>query len=162
MRKAVQFIQDGFERIRAKLLSDLAQMSEKELNYVPNGGIHSPIRLFLHVVQVEEFWLRSTLIGEKFELGIAVDYRDASAKLELDDVKCYAHEVRERFIDYLEGISDEDLDTALPMGEKGKKEPIGWILYHILEHEALHEGQIRLIAELSGRELPVGPLLFAK
>ena len=162
MRKAVQFIQDGFERIRSKLLADLSNLSSEELNFVPKNGIHSPLRLFLHVVQVEEFWLRSTLIGERFELGIAVDYREPSASVTLDDVKRYAHEVRERLIDYLEGINDEDLDTALPMGEKGKKEPIGWILYHILEHEALHEGQIRLIAELAGRELPVGPLLFAK
>lgn len=162
MRKAVQFIQDSFERIRSKLLADLAQMTKEELNFTPKGGMHSPLQLFLHVVQVEEFWLRSTLIGEQFELGIAIDYRTPDAGISLDEVKCYAHEVRERFIDYLEGINDEDLETALPMGDKGKKEPIGWILYHILEHEALHEGQIRYIAELSGKELPVGPLLFAR
>lgn len=160
MRKALTFIENGFERIRKRLLEDLHLLTTDELNFVAGPGLHSPIRLFLHVIQVEEFWLKSTLLAEPFELGITVDWKDPTIKLELEPVIEYALDVRERFMDYLQSLSDEDLENRVELEDTGQKEQVGWVLYHILEHECIHAGQIRMIAKFAGKELPFGPLLF--
>jgi uncharacterized damage-inducible protein DinB len=160
MRKALTFIEGGFERIRKRLLEDLCLLSVDELNFVASPGLHSPIRLFLHVIQVEEFWLKSTLLAEPFELGIAVDWKDPSIDLVLEPLIKYSIEVRERFMDYLQSLTDEDLENRVEMEDTGKKEQVGWVLYHILEHECIHAGQVRMIAKFAGKELPFGPLLF--
>ncbi len=160
MRKALTFIEGGFDRIRKRLLMDLRLLSTEELNFVAATGLHSPIRLFLHLVQVEEFWLKSTLLAEPCEPGIAIDWRDPTIDLDLESVINYSIKVRSCFFDYLESLTDEDLENMVEMEETGKKEQIGWVIYHILEHECIHAGQIRLIAKLVGKELPFGPLLF--
>jgi len=162
MRKTVDFIELSFSLIRKKLVEYLTSLDKDTLYYSPEPGIHSPIRLFLHVIQVEEFWLKSTLIGEKFEFGMAVDWKDTSVRLDIDEVLKYAKDVRRRFNDYLEGLSDEDLENSVSMHESGTKEPVSWVLYNILEHECMHAGQIRMIVALAGKELPTGPLLFEK
>ena len=162
MRHAVDFIEGAFNRIRRKLIDDLNMLTSDELNYLACKGLHSPIRLFLHVVQVEEFWLKSTLLAEPFELGIALDWKDPEIRLDLEHVLTYAREVRRRFMDYLESLTDEDLENGVAMQDEGRKEQVAWVLYSILEHECIHAGQIRLIAKLLGKELPQGPLLFSK
>ena len=160
MRKALTFIEGGFDRIRKRLLDDLNFLSVEELNFVASPGLHSPLRLFLHVIQVEEFWLKSTLLAEPFELGISVDWKDPSIDLSLESLIAYSNDVRKRFMDYLNGLSDEDLENRIELEDTGIKEQVGWVLYRILEHECIHAGQIRMIAKLNGRELPFGPLLF--
>jgi uncharacterized damage-inducible protein DinB len=162
MRKAVDFIEGAFERIRRKLLDDLGALTNDELNFIACKGLHSPLRLFLHVVQVEEFWLKSTLLAEPFDLGIALDWKDPEIRLDLDSVKEYACEVRRRFLDYLESLTDEDLENGVAMQDNVRKEQVEWVLYQILEHECIHAGQIRMIAKVLGKDLPLGPLLFNK
>jgi uncharacterized damage-inducible protein DinB len=56
-------------------------------------------------------------------------------------------EVRAEVYQRLRHLADHDLEKSVGTGDD--KFSIEWIFFHILEHEAMHIGQINLLARLS-------------
>ena len=137
-----------------------------ELAWQPAPGLNTIGMLLAHIAIVEVYWtqvgpLSLTTFETESVLGIGVDHDgmplaaggSPPAGLEgrelayFDDLLARARAYLKRAVAEL---SDADLEREVPRkGRDGTLREIlnlRWILYHMLEHEACHYGQINLLA----------------
>jgi uncharacterized damage-inducible protein DinB len=137
-----------WERVRDGLLHTIDLFGDDELLFVPNETSRTVGGTMLHIADAEDGWFRYAVKKELEEWPSQYtleNYPDRkSIKIALTEV----HGRTEQFIDALEE-SDLARIIVAPWDEKF---PIGWILWHVLEHEIHHRGELSLILGLLGRE----------
>lgn len=148
------------------LTADLAGLTPEEAAWQPASGMNSIGMLLAHIAIVEVFWVQIGLAQEpeyiEGVLAIGVDDdgmpQPAGAKppaalagKDLTFFRDLLERARAHTKQKTEGLLDDDLDSMVrrhrvnrPDQEFNKR----WVLYHMLEHEAGHYGQINLLRHL--------------
>jgi len=143
------------EEIRGKLLRNVNELTIDELDFTPDEKIIETIgTLLLHIAGVEWSWIFMDIDGkeEDFdEMKFAFPLRPNVniEQMKNKDISYYLNRletVRTEIYERLKKMTDEDLDRIIE--SEGEKFTIEWILYHILEHEILHFGQIQILKRL--------------
>lgn len=140
------------EDTRARLRRDLEDLDEA---YLDRGLPWSPNAigtLLYHVAAIELDWtfadiLESDEFPEGTEDWFPVDVRDSDGRLSLVVEPLQRHLdrldwVRGHLVAALRGLTDADLDRVVTNAADGSTNGIGWILQHLMQHEAEHRGQI--------------------
>ena len=147
------------DAIREKSLEFVSGLSEKELSTRAAPGAHTIGTLLTHIAETELSWvkeviLRKMLTQEEKEAfrsdlyGKPDDPQAPPAPLEffLKNLERVRHLTKETVFQ----LKDTDLESIRV--EEGKEKryenSIGWILYHLVEHEAGHQGQIAMLKRL--------------
>jgi len=149
-----------------RLSEDTRGATPEELAWQPTHGMNTIGMLLAHIAAVEVGWIRAAVFGKDRDSGevlgltkreIAMPLPEgappppalAGCQLEyFDDLLGRAREFTRASI---ADLTDADLDRRFrtpASWEPGGGEfegTIGWALYHILEHEAGHYGQINLL-----------------
>ncbi len=141
--------------VRKNLLKMIKGIDDSVLDYTPDKRKVETIgTLLLHIAGVEWSWLISDLEEREFSfkkwqkafpLRKGVDQPQLVGKgltFYLDKLD----EVRKEVYDKMKELTDEDLDTIVK--PEDYEFTIEWILYHVIEHEAMHLGQISLLKRL--------------
>ena len=141
--------------VRKNLLKMIKDIDDSVLDYTPDEReIETIGTLLLHIAAVEWSWIigdleKRELSFEKwkqaFPLRKGIDLAQQVGKgieYYLEKLK----EVRLEVYEKLKGFTDKDLDTVVKVEKR--KFTIEWILYHVIEHEAEHLGQISLLKRL--------------
>jgi len=146
-----------------RLVEDLQGIAPPELAWQPASGMNTIGMLLAHIAIVEVFWTEIGLLGGttdrlKEVLGIGVDDDgiplpaggrppDALASKELPFYLDLLERARAHTRTKTADLTDRDLDDVVrrrranrPDEEFNKR----WVLYHMLEHEAGHYGQVLL------------------
>ncbi len=144
---------------RERLFRVLRDLTQEELDYTPNERKFETIgTLLLHIAAVEWSWIFEDIGGkemdyEEFKHAFALrpevnipQLKDQSIQFYIDKLK----EIREDVYQRLANFEDDDLDKII--GSDSDKHSIEWILFHIVEHEAMHIGQIQLLRRLFSKE----------
>jgi uncharacterized damage-inducible protein DinB len=142
--------------VRNNLLTAVKGIDQHMLDFTPDPKtVESIATLLLHVAAIEWSWIFEDIFGEEMEYE---KWKYAFALREdLDQIKdkplSYFKEVlietRSQVFDALDQFEDKDLDRIFPEGkEEGRRFTLRWIIYHIIEHEAMHIGQISLLKRL--------------
>jgi uncharacterized damage-inducible protein DinB len=148
--------------VRQELLGQLEGLSPAKLSWHPNETVESIGTQLLHVAAIEWSWVFEDISGRpaeeytgweealpiRFGLPQAVG-RPLEAYLEK------LNQVREETFAALRGLTDDDLPKLRPEQPAepgGEQYTIDWILFHLVEHEAHHAGQVELMVRL----LPAG------
>jgi len=102
----------------------------------------------LHIADAEDGWFRYAVTKELEEWPlqyILENYPNREA------IKKALTDVHERTKEYLDTLEESDMARVIevPWDEKLY---LGWILWHVLEHEIHHRGELSLILGLLGRE----------
>jgi len=137
---------------RSRLLRDLETLDEAYLERGLPWDPNSISTLLYHVAAIELDWafadIRET---QQFPEGtrdwFPVDVRDEDGRLTPFSNSLQRHIdrlewTRAHLLDALAGLEDEDLDRVVTNADDGSKNTIGWILNHLMQHEAEHRGQI--------------------
>jgi hypothetical protein len=137
------------EDTRRRLFRDLEGFDPADLDRTAPGSPNSIGTLLYHVAAIELDWLYADLLGGDFPEGTAewfpVDVREESGRL-TPVVEGWEHHlarlawVRQRLLEELRTFTDADLDRTFVSGSDGNGG--GWILHHLMQHEAEHRGQI--------------------
>ncbi|MCK4896644.1 MAG: DinB family protein [Candidatus Heimdallarchaeota archaeon] len=143
------------QEVRERLLSIIDVLAEETLDFTPDERNFETIgTLLFHIAAIEWSWVFEDIDGlemdyENFKHAFAlrpdVDIPQLKGKKKqfyLNQMK----EVREEVFQRLTKFSDEDLDNIVET--KAYKFSIEWILFHIIEHETMHIGQILLLKRL--------------
>ena len=137
------------EDTRSRLFHDLEGFDSFQLDRTPAGSPNSIGTLLYHIAAIELDWLYADLLGGECPVETAewfpVDVREDNGRL-TPVVELYERHisrlawVRQRLLAELHGFSDADLDRTFNPGpqESGG----GFILHHLMQHEAEHRGQI--------------------
>ena len=138
-----------FEDTRSRLLDVLERLDPAELDQTPPGSPNSIGTLLYHVAAIELDWLYADLLCRDFpgevEAWFPVDVRDDNGRLTPVVEPLERHLARLAWVrgllrSELKSITDADLEGTVNPGPN--ESGAGWVLHHLLQHEAEHRGQI--------------------
>ena len=136
-----------WDQIHANTLAILDKFSEEELAHVPYEGGMTVGRIALHIADAEEGWFRLVVTKERSEWPsdyVLDNYPTKRA------IKSLLAEVHAKTMAYLATFSIDDLNAVVeaPWG----KFSLRFIIWHVIEHEIHHRGELSLILGTLGRE----------
>ena len=124
-----------------------AEAYAKEL---PGFGSPSIRRQVLHIMNCEEFWIHALL-------HLPYKDREPADCPTIADARLLQHEVRGQTLEFLTGLSDQQLNTnaelRFPDGDVATRTP-ALVLHHVLTHAFHHKGQIVAMCRLLGHPAP--------
>lgn len=137
-----------WSQVRADLLATIAKFQDDELAFMPFDSSWPVGQLMLHIGDAEEGWFRYVV---RREMDQWPDYPLQSYPT-IAAIKALLIQIHSRTEAYLATLSLADLDRVveLPRGEGSLR--LGWIIWHVLEHEIHHRGELSLILGMLGRE----------
>jgi len=136
-----------WELVRQGLLETMEKFSEDELGYAPFEGAWPVGQIMLHIADCEDNWLHGVVRGE-FEPWVFYKLADYPTKAAIKGMLDAAHQ---RTTAFLANLDEGDLDTEYQTPD-GESLTLRWIIWHVLEHEIHHRGELSLIVGLLGRK----------
>jgi uncharacterized damage-inducible protein DinB len=150
--------------VRADLLHELDGLTPAQLDWHPDERTESIGTLLLHLDAVEWSWIYQDIFGAPDaaypgEWAEAMPIRLGVPQVQGRPLASYLDQLaasRARTLEALRGFSDADLTRLV-----GEAEPpagweprstlytIDWIIWHKIEHEATHDGQVELLRRLA-------------
>ncbi|MFQ5607142.1 MAG: DinB family protein [Candidatus Zixiibacteriota bacterium] len=147
------------EDVRARTLKYINGLSHQQLSWHPNEKCESIATLLLHIAAAERSWIGEDIMRRPMEewWKIAFPIRHGIEQISGQPLAYYTgvlKRTREETRQALETLTDDDLSREiepLDPGDESNAErrfSIEWILYHMIEHEAHHKGQIAVMKRL--------------
>jgi uncharacterized damage-inducible protein DinB len=140
---------DHWTEVRDGLIQALDQLTDKQLDFVPGEELRSLGHVARHIARAEDGWFRYVVAREldDWPTYTVEDYPAVEA------VKTLLAEVHTRTEAYLATVDIADLAQVIetPWGEQLT---LGWIIWHVFEHEIHHRGEIFLMLGLLGLQGP--------
>jgi uncharacterized damage-inducible protein DinB len=134
--------------VRTGLLATLDAFKEEELNFRPYEGAWSVGEILLHIANAEQGWFRYAVTREFKTWPNGHTLEKFPTFGEIKNLLIEVHDWTQVYIDQL-AIEDYRKVIDLPWDESIH---LGWILWHVLEHEIHHRGELSLILGMLGRE----------
>jgi len=136
-----------WNQVRADLLSTIDMFKEDELMFVPFTGSWSVGKIMLHIADCENYWLHFVVRHEIEEWS----YYDLVNHPTTPAIKEVLESVRNKTMPFLDSLDESDLDEVYKTPE-GEAFTLRWIIWHVLEHEVHHRGELSLVLGLLGRQ----------
>jgi uncharacterized damage-inducible protein DinB len=149
----IALVYSMMEKTRKNLLRRVKTLSREAIDYSPNPKeIESIGTLLLHIAAVEYSWIfedigKREMEYEKWKYGFSL--REGIEQIEGKDIEFYLsrlNETRQDVVNFLKTMSDKDLDSIVVVDSE--KVSVEWIFFHLIEHEAMHIGQISFLTRL--------------
>lgn len=135
-------------QVRYDLLETMEKFSEQELAYTPFKGSWPVGQILLHIADCEDNWLHGVVRGE-IKPWVFYNFSDFPTKAAIGEK---LNRARFRTIAFLDDLDELDLNTRYPIPGSESNASLYWILWHVLEHEIHHRGELSLILGMLGRE----------
>jgi len=136
-----------WEKVRAGLLETINQFGDDELAFVPFEGSWPVGQIMLHIADCEDNWLH-VMVRQEFEPWVDYPLADYPSRAAIKQVLWRTHA---RTLPFLESLDESDLDAEY-VAPDGWRFTLGWAIWHVLEHEIHHRGELSLALGLLGRE----------
>ncbi len=146
------------EKTREKLIGRVQGLEMKQLDFTPYPDrIESIGTLLLHIAAVEWSWIFEDIDGqemdyEKWKYGFAL--RERIPQIQGYDISFYLErlsEVRNAVFRKLKSLPENELERIIEVDDDFVS--VEWILFHLIEHEAIHIGQVSMLLRLLERAL---------
>ena len=136
-----------WEQVRGSLLAMIDRFSQEELAFTPFKGSWSAGQIMLHIADCEDNWLHG-VVRQEVEPWIFYDFKEFPSKQAILAVLEKAHN---RTIAFLDSLDEDDLDKVYKISE-GDSFTLRWIIWHVLEHEIHHRGELSLALGMLGHQ----------
>lgn len=128
-------------------LDVIDKFNDDELSHIAYDGAMPVGRIALHIASAEEGWFRLVITKERqdWPSDYTLEYYPTK-----EAIKALLSEVHDRTMAYLDSLSTDDWDTEVesPWGTFSIK----FVIWHVIEHEIHHRGELSLILGTLGRE----------
>ena len=144
-------------------MSEVTGLSVEQLDWHPDAQTESIGTLLLHLAAIEWSWMHEDIFGAAAgqypgRWDEALPIRVGAPQVTGRPLALYLAQLersRDLTLTILRGFTDADLsrlvgEAAPPPGRERRSVlyTIDWVIWHVLEHEALHVGQIELLRRL--------------
>ena len=139
---------EHWTEVRSGLVRAAQLFRPDELSYSPFPGARSVAETLLHIANAEEGWFRYAVTKERAEwpeAPAAKDYPSPEAVLSLLST------VHGETLAYLAPLDADEFHHTVrtPWGEELA---LGQVIWHVIDHEIHHRGELSLILGLLGRD----------
>ncbi|NHJ88118.1 MAG: DinB family protein [Asgard group archaeon] len=144
---------------REYLIEIVLKLPDEALDYTPHERkIETIGTLLLHIAGVEWSWIfydidKQEMDEEEWKYAFSLRKDVDIPQIKGMNQEFYMeklHSVRKQVYNRLKEFKDEDLCTIIE--SEGNHYSIEWILHHLIEHEAMHIGQILLLRRMYNLE----------
>jgi uncharacterized damage-inducible protein DinB len=141
---------DHWDDVRRGLMLGLERFTEVDLTFRPAQVYERTVGdIALHIAEAEAGWFHFAMRGEYavWPMFTRQEYPT------WDDIIGLLKAVHDKTLAWLESLDEDDLDLTFtaPWGDEYSYRAIIW---HVLEHEIHHRGELYLCLGLLGREAP--------
>jgi uncharacterized damage-inducible protein DinB len=152
------------EDVRKVTLRGIEGLTKDQLFHPPMRGEYPIGAYLMHLAEAEVYWLQ-VISGLKVDVEIKKkiyydkwfdpskdEVEGPKEPLEVNEYLEALHEVRELLRNYIFTMKDIELEEIVVQKWEGREEniPKKWIIYHLIEHEAHHRGQMMLLIRKAG------------
>jgi uncharacterized damage-inducible protein DinB len=146
---AAQFF-DHWNNVWRDLMRALAMLREQDVDFRPAPKYHRTIGDILrHIINLEQGWIHFVV---RRELQAWPD-EQADKPKSLQDIRAEMDRTHKMTMDYLSTVPVEDFNRIVQVPQDGSPK-LGWILWHVLEQEIHHRGELYLCLSLLGMDRP--------
>ncbi|MFN2114320.1 MAG: DinB family protein [Anaerolineae bacterium] len=137
-----------WKQVRGELLETIDKFEDDELLFVPYEGAWPVAKVMLHIADAERGWFRHVVRRETEEWPPQSKLEDYPSR---EAIKALLTEVHDDTEAYLESLDFDERKTLIE-APWGPMITLGWIVWHVLEHEIHHRGELSLMLGMLGRE----------
>ncbi len=150
------------EDVRKEMLAGVNHLTKEQLFQSSVDGESSIGAYLMHLAECDLSWLE-ILSGKEqpgdlkkrayFDKWFDVPEPEPPKEpLEVNEYLETIAQTRKNFIDYILTLDDEELENEVTIQRKSgeRKFKKKWIIYHIIEHEAHHRGQMFMMIRKAG------------
>ncbi len=137
--------------IRHELLRALDLLSDEQLNFVPREGLWSLGTVVRHIAEAELGWYQCILTGKLKEWPASFTAEDYPTVEAVKALLAEVHAQSEAYLDTLE-LDDLTRDVKNPWTSETMSQQ--WVIWHVIDHETHHRGEVFLMLGLMGIQGP--------
>lgn len=141
----VDLLREKWAGVREGLYATIDKFGDDELAFRPAAGAYCAGDLMLHIAheeRIEVHWGLARLLGE-MPPAYAPEYSTPS-------VKAVLAEVHDATLRYVSALDDDALLAPVDLAWGQSSRPVD-TLWHVIEHELHHRGELSLMLGLLGR-----------
>ena len=139
-----------WSQVRQGLFEALDKLTDAQLDFVPHPGLWSLRETVCHIAGTEDGWLRYYAANRWHEEEAQPHPQDYPTVADLKALLTKVHQETEAQFAQDADASMERV-VQLPWGSQTT---LGWVVWHVLEHEIHHRGEIFLMLGMQGIEAP--------
>ncbi len=157
MNSNVQLLKWMLQDVRSETLKGIEGLSKEKLFQAPVER-EFPIGAYLmHFGEVDSYWYWE-LTGEQMPEELrkraydncwfdcpAENFAPPKSAPEVQEYLEVMAETRKILFDYMDKMKDDELEIEVRKKKNGEPLTKKWILYHLIEHEAHHRGQMFML-----------------
>jgi len=132
---------------RTRLYDFLETVPEDILTRPASGPWGNIVGMLAHSVRTEAYWIHEVARGQSLGLPRSAYVSDLAA------VRGIADTVNQATSAYLASLDDSAL-AALVADDTGREFPVSMSFLHAITHDVYHRGQVLLLVQQSGRDVP--------
>jgi uncharacterized damage-inducible protein DinB len=136
-----------WDQVHKDTLWIVDQFDEAELTHMAYEGGWTVGRIALHIADAEEGWFRHIATKQIESWPSDFSLENYPTK---DSIKTFLIETHAKTMAYLQTLTIDDLETIIE--SQWGNFSIRFIIWHVIEHEIHHRGELSLILGLLGRE----------
>jgi uncharacterized damage-inducible protein DinB len=140
-----------WDEVRRGLFAALDKFNDEHLTFVPHEGLRPLGEIALHIASSERGWFRYVVQAEYDHWPSPYELQDYPT---LAEVKRVLSEEHNRTNAFLETVGADELNRVVERPGREGTLTLRWVIWHVLEHEIHHRGEIFLMLGLLGIEAP--------
>jgi uncharacterized damage-inducible protein DinB len=146
--KAAEYF-DHWMKVWRDLIRAVSMLSDEHLDFRPSENYHRTIGDILrHMINVEQGWIHFVIRRE------IDDWPEERTDLQtVAELKAEMERVHDETMAYLQELPADDFNRIVQVPDDGTPK-LAWILWHVLEQQIHHRGELYLCLSLLGMERP--------
>jgi uncharacterized damage-inducible protein DinB len=134
--------------IRADLLAGLELFSDEQLAFRPAPKYERSVGdIARHIASAEDYWFQHVVGGQPHAQFTAEQYPT------LEAIKFALADVHQKTLAFLDSLTVADLERKFT-SPSGNQHSLYWIIWHVIDHECHHRGELYLCLGMLGIEGP--------
>jgi uncharacterized damage-inducible protein DinB len=134
--------------VRKDLIKVIEDFEESDLSYQPFPDSWTVGQIMVHIANAEEGWFRYVVTRELPEWPSYLRFENYPTREKILEILDTVHTKTE---EYLGTLTEQDLTTGI-LAPWEATFPLGWIIWHVIEHEIHHRGELSLILGILGKD----------
>ena len=137
--------------VRQELYQAIKDLTQEQLDWHSKNHPWSVADILRHIAAVEAWWIDGVVLNNCKEPE-AAEFDQATT---LPQINTILEKYYQMFSDYLRDSDMDDWDEVFyhvkQVDEKVSKR---WLVWHVVEHQARHRGQMHMLMTMQGVEVP--------
>jgi uncharacterized damage-inducible protein DinB len=147
--KLAEFFSNYFT-IRLELVEAVKELTQEQLDWKPGNHPNSIASLLIHIAECEYYWIEVAARGKAGAGG----FKRFETARQKEDILGLLDEGFQTLSCFLQEEDIDDWDRHFYEVEGGEEVSRRWLVWHVVEHQARHRGQIFMLMRMQNMRVP--------